>query len=61
MRVDLKALKAMIHALKGTEFFIHTVCPPLTVLSYLSCEVLYMHNITEALLINVDISMETYL
>lgn len=35
--------------------------PPLTVVSYLSCDLVYMHNITVALLISVDISVEIHL
>lgn len=37
------------------------VRPPLTVVSYLSCDLVYMHNITVALLISVDISLEIHL
>lgn len=51
---------AMIHALKGPDIFIHMSNINSSVLPFLWSSV-YMHNITETLLINVDISMETYL
>lgn len=64
VRVDLKAYShdsCTQRARKSCNIFFLYMCPPLTALPYLSCDVLNMHNIMEALLINVDISMETFL